>query len=108
MHITRFIRDLFNIKRGRGGRGGARGCMSVIRASSGCKVTEAPGGCALDCHIPDQGLSTRKPQEELRHTRFAVSLCFEISSAIKTGWGGAVGCGDSTMAETPSGMGVLH
>lgn len=29
---------------------------SVIRASSGCKVTEVPtGGYTLDCHIPDWG-----------------------------------------------------
>lgn len=65
----------------------------------------------------------------LRHTRFAVLLCLEISWAIKMGlgWGQAMqlnyqrrrprvlalgwelrGCGDSTMAGDPMGMGVLH
>lgn len=69
MLIIRFIRDLLNVKRGRGGGDGVRGCIRVLLgASRGCMVTEGPralglsetascarGGRAPDCHTPDHG-----------------------------------------------------
>lgn len=64
MLITQFIREISQHKKRKGRQGRGPGLhTSVIRASSGCKVTEAPtGGCTPDCHIPDLGLSTRKPR----------------------------------------------
>lgn len=69
MFIIRFIRDFLNVKRGRGGRDGVRGCIRVLfGVSRGCMVIEGfrvlglsetvfcvRGGRVFDCYILDYG-----------------------------------------------------